>query len=282
MGIPKSEHDQPQELVYKFVDGTPLSMTVLPPTKAARDLAPVLAVISGGGWQVQSREAILQMYQDSVRRLRQAGVCVVSFDYRVTSLFPDATVAEEVGDALDAISYLSRHAQQLRIDPEQMILTGHSAGGHIALLMAYAPRELFATAYPDAAVSYVGCIPFSAPCFLYPSAGCPVTLQMDYDYIFPGNRYDDQLAHQWSPYEYIAPQCPATLFIHGAADPLVPDDHALRSYEKGMAVGADFVLVHPENGGHSLEAVEVGRAVTPTYEEVQHIIAAWVKSRFAL
>lgn len=280
VSIPANNHIQ--ELIYKIVDDTPLYLTFLPPTKAVRDKAPVLVVISGGGWQVQSREAILSMYASSVEQLRQAGVCVVSFDYRVTGLFPNITAAEEVGDTLDAISYLHKHAQVLGIDSNQIILTGHSAGGHIALLMAYAPRDLFPTEYPDPGISYVGCIPLSAPCFLYPSGPSPKTLLMNYNYIFPGDVYDDELAHLWSPNAYITAECPATLYIHGASDNLVPDSNSVLSYKKGLALGADVTFIHPANGGHSLEPMEEGVAVTPSYEEVQNRIAAWVRERFEL
>lgn len=235
MPVSMPESNCAQEQIYKIVDGTPLYLTFLPPTRVVRDKAPVLAVISGGGWQVQSREGILSMYASSIEQLRQAGVCVVSFDYRVTSLFPNATAAEEVGDALDAIAYLHSHAQALGIDPNQIILTGHSAGGHIALLMAYAPRERFPTEYPDPGISYAGCIPFSAPCFLYPSDSCPEALWINYDYIFPGEAYDDKLARLWSSYDYITAGCPATLYVHGASDNLVPDKSSLLSYEKGLA-----------------------------------------------
>lgn len=280
VSIPVNNHIQ--ELIYKIVNDTPLYLTFLPPTRVVRDKAPVLAVISGGGWQVQSREAILGMYASSIEQLRQAGVCVVSFDYRVTSLFPNATAAEEVSDALDAISFLGTHAQVLGIDPNQIILTGHSAGGHIALLMAYAPRSLFPAEYPDPGISYVGCIPFSAPCFLYPAGPSPETLLMNYDYIFPGDIYDDKLAHLWSPYAYITADCPATLYIHGAADNLVPNNNSVRSYEKGLALGADVTFINPANGGHALEPMEEGVPVTPSYEEVQDRIAAWVRKRFEL
>lgn len=277
-----SERNEAREQIYKVVNGTALYLSLLPPTRVMRDKAPVLAVISGGGWQVQSREAILSMYAASIEQLRQAGVSVVSFDYRVTSQFPNATAAEEVGDALDAISYLHSHCQELNIDPNQIILTGHSAGGHIALLMAYAPRELFPTEYPDPGISYVGCVPVSAPCFLYPSDSCPETLRMDYNYIFPGGVYDDKLAHLWSPNEYITAGCPPTLYVHGASDDLVPDNNSLLSYEKGVALGADFTLIHPANGGHSLEPMEEGKTVIPSREEVQDAIAAWVKTHFIL
>lgn len=271
-----------QELIYKIVDDTPLYMTFLPPTRIVRDKSPVLAVISGGGWQLQSREAILSMYASSVEQLRQAGVCIVSFDYRVTSLFPNITVAEEVGDALDAISYLHKHSHALGIDPNQIILTGHSAGGHIALLMAYGSRELFTTEYPDPGITYVGCIPFSAPCFLYPAGPSPESLMMRYDYIFPGDVYDDNLAHLWSPNAYITVDCPATLYIHGASDNLVPDNNSVRCYEKGLALGADVTFIHPTNGGHCLEPIEEGVAVIPSYEEVQNRIVAWVRNKFHL
>ena len=269
-------NDQPQELIYKTVNETPLYISFLPPAAKKRENAPVAALICGGGWQIQSREAILGMFASLVAQLRQAGVCVVCMDYRVTSLFPGITIAEEVADVLDALSYLRSYASVLKIDTDRIVVSGHSAGGHITMLMCNAPSKLFPTEYPDPVSSYAGCVPVSAPCFLYPSELCPETLRMDYSYVFPGAVYNDGLAHLWSPYEYIDAGSPATLLVHGAADDLVPDSNSLASYRKGLDAGADFTLIHPVNGGHCMEPMEAGMAVSPSFDEVQNKIAAWI------
>ena len=159
--------------------------------------------------------------------------CVVSADYRVVSLFPDATEGEEVGDVLDAIAYLSQHAETLEIDPQNSVLSGHSAGGHIDSLIAYASPNMFPADYDAPSVRYVGCIPFSAPCILFLSESWPQEKQKEFIHLFPQNTYDEDVAHRWSPYDYISDQSPATLFIHGDSDVVVPNSNSLKSLTKG-------------------------------------------------
>jgi acetyl esterase/lipase len=56
-------------------------------------------------------------------------------------LFPEADVPGMVGDAKRAVAWVREHATDLGVDPDQIVLAGGSAGGHLALLAAYAPGE---------------------------------------------------------------------------------------------------------------------------------------------
>lgn len=265
-----------QELVFKVVDDSPLYLTYLPPKKKVFDKAPVFLVISGGGWLTQSREAILDGYKISCDLLRENGICVVSADYRVVSLFPSVDAGDEVGDVLDAITYLCNNAEVLEIDPERIVLSGHSAGGHIIALIAYASPDLFPTAYDVPKVRYAGCVPFAAPCILSLSESWPKEKQNEFIYLFPNSIYDDNLASRWSPYNYISKHSTPTLFIHGDSDTVVPVNNSLRSFEKGCQQGADFTMICPENGGHCLEPIDTEKTVIPPYDVVQYKIVEWV------
>ena len=274
--------NSPQELVFKVVGGRPLYLTYLPPQKKVYNKAPVFLVISGGGWLTQSREVILDGYKISCDLLRECGVCVVSADYRVTSLFPDVDAGDEVGDVLDAIAYLCQNADALEIDSQRIVLTGHSAGGHIASLIAYASPDLFPTVYDAPNLRYVGCVPFGAPCILSLSEAWPEEKQREFINLFPNNVYDDYLANRWSPYNYISKQSTPTLFIHGDSDTVVPVSNSLQSFEKGHRLGADFAIICPENGGHLLEPIDDKRPVIPPYDTMQKIIAEWVREKLGI
>lgn len=282
MAVSVPEKCVSQELIFKEVDGTPLYLTFLLPTQKRFEKAPVFVVISGGGWLTQSREAILGGYKTSCDLLRDAGVCVVSADYRVVSIFPDADAGEEVGDVLDAIAYLYQNADVLEIDPDRIVLSGHSAGGHLVSLIAYASPELFPTVYDPPKIKFAGCVPFSAPCILFLSESWPEEKQKEFIHLFPQNCYDEKLAHRWSPYDYISKDSPATLFVHGDSDTIVPVSNSLRSLEKGLQMGADFSMICPINGGHSLEPIDIKRPVKPNYETVQHRISDWVCEKMGI
>jgi acetyl esterase/lipase len=56
-------------------------------------------------------------------------------------LCPEVDVQGMVGDAKRAIAWIKENAGHYGIDPARVVLGGASAGGHIALLAAYAPNH---------------------------------------------------------------------------------------------------------------------------------------------
>ena len=54
-------------------------------------------------------------------------------------LIPEATVPQMQGDVKRAIVWLKRNAARYGVDPRKIVLSGGSAGSHLALLAAYAP-----------------------------------------------------------------------------------------------------------------------------------------------
>lgn len=52
------------------------------------------------------------------------------------SLMPAVSMETLVGQCRRAIQYLFKHSAELDIDPEQVSVSGHSAGGHLAAMMA--------------------------------------------------------------------------------------------------------------------------------------------------
>ncbi|KAF2244105.1 alpha/beta-hydrolase [Trematosphaeria pertusa] len=61
--------------------------------------------------------------------VEQVGAVVVSVDYRLAPEFPFPTAVE---DGADAILYLSRNADELRLDPERFAVSGFSSGGNMS------------------------------------------------------------------------------------------------------------------------------------------------------
>ena len=96
--------------------------------------APVLVYIHGGGWVGGSKES-------SVLRLipwMEMGWAVVNVQYRLgeVSLAPAA-----VEDCLCALRWIIRNASNYNIDPERIVVTGNSAGGHLALTTGMVPAS---------------------------------------------------------------------------------------------------------------------------------------------
>lgn len=85
---------------------------------------PVIIWFHGGG--LRSGEKNLP------QRLLNQGVCVVSPNYR---LYPKVKSPSYIEDAASAVAWVYKNIQNYGGDPSKIILSGHSAGGYLALMV---------------------------------------------------------------------------------------------------------------------------------------------------
>jgi len=93
---------------------------------------PVLVFIHGGFWQMRSKDDFAFLAESFLAR----GVSVAMVGY---PLGPEATMDEIVADAHAAIRYLSTELPKLGGDPERVIVSGWSSGGHLATMVLDEP-----------------------------------------------------------------------------------------------------------------------------------------------
>lgn len=92
--------------------------------------APVHVFFHGGYWRSLSHREFSFIVDDLVK----AGITVAVVNY---ALCPQVRFTELVRQSQAAIAYLYKHAPEVGVDPEQLSISGHSAGGHLcAMLMA--------------------------------------------------------------------------------------------------------------------------------------------------
>lgn len=89
----------------------------------------VLCLIHGGGWTNGYKEWMAFM----APALTRHGVTVVSFGYR---LAPESVFPAQFDDCADAVAWVYRNIADFGGDPDQIHVSGHSAGGHLASLLA--------------------------------------------------------------------------------------------------------------------------------------------------
>lgn len=102
---------------------------------------PVIIDIHGGGWMYGNKE--LNKYY--CLALASRGYVVFNINYR---LVPDVTVNEQLQDCAFALKWISENMQNYPCDTENILLTGDSAGGQLAvysaaLLQSEKLREVF-------------------------------------------------------------------------------------------------------------------------------------------
>lgn len=124
--------DVKQDIVFAKPGAKPLKYDVFMPRRAKEPL-PIVVIIHGGGW-VTNDENIMR---GLARELTRGGQFVVaSIDYRWAGKADgDAvgnTMANLVEDVYGAIAHIMEHAQAYGADASRIVLTGDSAGGHLA------------------------------------------------------------------------------------------------------------------------------------------------------
>ena len=97
--------------------------------KSARDHAPVLVYIHGGYWRALDKKDQAFVAPPFTRE----GVCVVVPNY---ALCPAVTIPDIVMQMVRALAWTWRHIAQHGGDRERIFVVGHSAGGHLAAMMA--------------------------------------------------------------------------------------------------------------------------------------------------
>ncbi|WP_373486468.1 alpha/beta hydrolase [Blastomonas sp.] len=107
----------------------------LPQSTAPGTGFPLVVYVHGGGWHNGDRS----MVQHKPGFFMSKGWAFASVGYR---LLPGAPVEQQARDVAAALRKLADEAQSLGIDPARILVMGHSAGAHLAALVATDPTYL--------------------------------------------------------------------------------------------------------------------------------------------
>lgn len=229
--------------------------------------APVVLQIHGGGWVFgHKRQQAVPMLVDLASR----GFVCVSANYRLS---PHATFPEHLIDVKRALIWIRQHIHEYGGDPLCVIVTGGSAGGHLAALVALTPNDpSFQPGYEDVDTSVQACIPLYG---VYNLAGIggqdttPGILALWEARILKRKRSENLEAFKLaSPMHYLRPEIPPFFVIHGTQDTVVPTDSSrhfvseLRRISKNKVVYAELQgAQHSFDGFHSIRTHEVIRGM---------------------
>ncbi len=120
--------------------------------------APVIVFFYGGSWNSGRR----QDYAFAAKALASRGFVVVVPDYR---LVPQVRYPAFVEDGAAAVAWTVANIARYGGDPARIGVSGHSAGGYIAILLALDGRWLAAAGVPGAIKAGVG---LAGPYDFYP------------------------------------------------------------------------------------------------------------------
>ncbi len=211
--------------------------------------APTLIYIHGGGWIFGDRTGATPLFFPYL----EMGWNVVNVEYRMasTSLAPAA-----VEDTRCALRWVARNAEKYNIDMNRIVLTGHSAGGHLSLITGMLPDgtglDNNCPADPewgDKPIKVAAIINWYGISDVNDLIQGPNT--KTYALMWMGSQPDAAaIAKRVSPLTYVRPGLPPVLSVHGDADPVVPYEQSVRLHKALTAAGVPNQLVTIKGGKH--------------------------------
>ena len=221
-------------VVYKQTEQGDLSLHLFYPEDfdiQEGEPRPTIVFFFGGGW---ISGTIRQFYPQS-RDLSARGMIAVCADYRVSKRHgtdPDACVK----DAKSTMRWLRIHSDELGIDPDRIVASGGSAGGHIAC--ATAVLEGFDEPGEDPRVS---CRPNALVLFN------PVIDNGPEGY---GYEWVKEYWKNFSPIENLKGNLPPAMVLQGTEDHLIPVETARKFQQRYQNTGAECELLLYEGQPH--------------------------------
>lgn len=254
------------DVTYLVADGYESKLDVV----AGRDNAvqrPTLLYIHGGGWVGGDKD---QMFLHFLPYLAM-GFAVVNVEYRLGNV---ALAPAAVEDARCALRWLLANAQEYGFDADRIVVSGHSAGGHLSLTTGMLPSSAgldrrCPARNPDArgrADAHEPEMPVAAIVNWFGITDVADLLDgpnmKGYAVQWLGSMTDrNDVARRVSPMTYVRPDLPPIITIHGDADPTVPYPHAVRLHEALTKAGVPNELVTIPGGRHGgFGAEQDGRA----------------------
>jgi acetyl esterase/lipase/pimeloyl-ACP methyl ester carboxylesterase len=216
-------------VVYKTIADRELYLHVFEPTAwQASERRPGYVVFHGGGW-VGGEPRRMYPFAAHFAKLGMVGISV---QYRLLNAKQGATVFDCVQDGRSAVRFVREHAATFGIDPEKIVVSGGSAGGHIAVGTA-----LFDGVDEARESSDVSSTP-NALVLLFPVID---TSKEGYGNAKIGDRWQEL-----SPAHQVHGKVPPTLVFHGTGDTVTPFGGAEAFKDAMLKAGNRCELdVHP-------------------------------------
>ena len=177
----------------------------------------------------------------------EMGWAVVNVEYR---LAPMAHAPAAVEDCLCAVRWVIENGEDHGIDTSRLVLTGNSAGGHLALAAGMIPSSTgLDRQCPGAPMEVAGIVNWYGITDVLERLEGPHSKPGTVQW-FGSNPDRRELAQFISPLTYVREGLPPTITIHGDKDPRIPHAQAVRLHEGLARAGVANRLVTIPGGGH--------------------------------
>jgi acetyl esterase/lipase len=221
--------------------------------------APVLFQVHGGAWVTGMKEG---QAETLMSHLAERGWVCVAPNYRLS---PRATWPDHIVDVKKALAWTKATIAEHGGDPDFVVITGGSAGGHLCSLAALTPHVAdFQPGFEDADTSVVAAVPFYG---VYDFVNRHGTSRADMQPFLESRVFKSKLDEdrarweQASTISHVGPHAPPFFCLHGDNDSLVPVEQA-RTFVDELRKESTNPVVYAELPGaqHAFEILPSVRA----------------------
>lgn len=230
----------------------------LPEGALANGLRPGVVYFHGGGWYKGDKATGRE--KEIGHALASAGFVFVSANYTLgRNVWP-----RNLDDCRNAVRFLRRHASEYSVDPERIAAMGASAGGHLALLIAFEDgpdRGPPNGPYPGisssvkAVIDLYGITDLLTRCNVKPDGTPLCTLDDAHspEMLGVSRARGGALWREASPTAHVAAGAPPVLIVHGLSDPIVDYGQAIELANDLRAKAVPHRLILIEGVGHEFD-----------------------------
>jgi acetyl esterase/lipase len=241
--------------------------------------APVLVQVHGGGWTIGTKE---QQGLLLMNRMAERGWVCVAMNYR---LAPKHPFPAQIVDVKKAIAWTRENIASYGGDPSYLVVTGGSAGGHLAALAALTPGDAeYQPGFETADTSVAGCVPFYGVYDLAGITGDKAAVDLRDYFLGPRVFKKDPRTHlddfvKASPLAHVSPDAPDFFVLHGANDSLVHVGQA-RAFVDALKAESKATVTYAEFPGtqHAFEvfgSIRSHHVIRAVERWLQHHHARW-------
>ncbi len=237
------DYSSTPNITYLKANNFELKLDVYAP-RNAQEPVPTLIYFHGGGWIDGAKEKrVLHLLP-----YLEMGWAVVNVQYRLANISPAPAAVE---DCLCALRWVIRNADQYGFDVNKLVVSGHSAGGHLALTTGMLP----ASAGLDRQCPGEEELKVAAIVNWYGITDVGDLLEgeniQSYAVQWMGSATDRmEIAERVSPLNYVRSDLPPIITIHGDADTVVPYSHAVELHQALERAKVPNELMTIPGGGH--------------------------------
>lgn len=228
--------------------------------------APVLVFVHGGYWNFQDKDylrPLTGLYANVGIALARRGIAVAVTDYRIA---PDVGIEDELMDTARAIAWVQKQIWRYGGDSRQMVLSGHSAGGHMITLLGLEQSRLRASGVKTEYIR--GLVPLS------PILDIQQMQQSKGDWFnwtttYPifGQRSENYL--RYSPRQFFRADMPPLQLIYGGRDEPYLLEQSKTAAQELQALGASGQVKILGELSHEDIVLSIGQELDPVTDALE-------------